>query len=850
MSAVLATQFVKTRPFGPTPCDVMVVGEAPGANEEIMGIPFVGASGDLADKLLAESGFIPRDLLKLPYEEGIKARRAWRDTHMFFTNACKYRPPENKIENFFLDSKRLKPNELIADGIREFKEEISRVQPKLIICFGDTPMWALTGNHGITKWRGSMLEYDYMTPGGLKRTALILPTFHPANLFHEWANRPFVVHDLRRAKEALDRGNWPKRDYTYLLRPSFTDTMDVLGTLFRKAEQASPDNPLPLSSDLETRAGYIACHGIAWSSLAAISIPSMCVERPSGYFTLDEDVAIWERERVLLTHPNVEVIGQNYLYDSQYFARRRGYVPRLRQDTMAMQHVAWPGLPKTVGFLSSMYCQHHVYWKEEGKTWEPGVPEEQLWHYNCEDASRTFEIRLILEDVLRRLNLWHLYRFQMSLFIPVLEMMLRGMKLNMHLRASHGEKLLEVMMDRQQFLNAVLNRDFNPRSPPQMFNLFYNELRCTKILSRKTKRPTCDEDALNVFSHKEPLLKCITQPIIDIRSLGAMISNIIQAKEDADGRLRSEFSPYQAESFRWVSRKNAWDGGTNLQNWTKGDEDKENPTLEHSFPVPNARKLLIPDSGFEIASNDLSGADAQTVAWEANDEDLKAAFRAGVKIHAHNARTVWPKLAPTGFEQPYYDRIRTGVHLVNYLGERGTLARAIGVPEWEAQQFIDLWFRLHPKIQDWHNRIQHQLETTHCIYNKFGYRRFYFDRVNDLLPEAIAWIGQSQTACVTNRAFSKMTAWSNIRRGADYKLWDDETIKLSKELYEMDFQMLLQVHDELVYQYPIMYREEILRRTKVLGMVVVPYDDPLIIPWGLKTSTRSWGECEKREWPN
>lgn len=248
------------------------------------------------------------------------------------------------------------------------------------------------------------------------------------------------------------------------------------------------------------------------------------------------------------------------------------------------------------------------------------------------------------------------------------------------------------------------------------------------------------------------------------------------------------------------------------------------------YPIPNVRKLIIPSPGYEIASIDLAGADAQTVAWEANDADLKAAFRAKVKIHSHNAKIMFKgRGLITGLEQPYYDLCRTGCHLINYVGGVDELAGAMRISKWEAKQFRDLWFELHPGILEWHERIQLQLKETRTVWNKFKYKRFFFDRIEGILPDAIAWIGQSTTACVTNRAFVAC----------------DE----DKELEELSYEALLQVHDELVFQYPVMHRIPVLRKVNSLAHIVVPYDDPLVIPWGLKTSTKSWGECEKREWP-
>ena len=119
---------------------------------------------------------------------------------------------------------------------------------------------------------------------------------------------------------------------------------------------------------------------------------------------------------------------------------------------------------------------------------------------------------------------------------------------------------------------------------------------------------------------------------------------------------------------------------------------------------------------------------------------------------------------------------------------------------------------------------------TRCVYNKFGYRKFYFDRISEVLPDAIAWIGQSTTACVANRGLVAVEAEEEMMR-------------------DLDIQFLIQVHDELVFQYPIRYRTEALKAIRPLVHVTVPYEDPLMIPWRLKTSQVSWGHCAASEWP-
>lgn len=790
---------VKTRPFGPSPADVMIVGEAPGAEEEIKGIPFVGSSGMELTKMLHEAGLVR--------------------TEVFLTNVCKYRPPMNDIAAFFLDKKLTQPNELIKEGLQELEQEINIVKPKLILAMGNTPLWALTGNRGITKWRGSMLT---------RNNSMLMPTYHPAMILREWSWRATAVHDLRRAAQALQNGGWPKVEKRFHVRPSFPDVLEILHMLLAKAEK----DPLKLASDLETRGKRIACHGIAWSTSDALCIPFMCVERVNGYWTEEQELAIWELQRRLLTHPNVRIVGQNYLYDAQYFAKEAGYVPRIYDDTLLMQNVAFPGQPKGLDYLSSMYRQFHRYWKDEGKNWDAKQPEEQLWVYNCEDGVATYEASDTLESVLKQLKLYELYRFQMEVWQVAFEMMLRGIRINKELRSKLAGEMLTALSEREGYLAELLGYPLNVRSPKQVHDLFYNQFRCRVIKARTTKKPTANDEALETWSREEPLLRVVTQPIADIRSLGVVNSNVIQAELDPDGRIRSLFDPTK-ETFRWGSSENAFGGGTNLQNWTKGDEDKEESALRPGQAIiPNVRKLAAPDPGCEIASIDLTGADAQTVAWEADDEELKKVFRENkIKIHAHNAKAVFKEKAPTGYEQPYYDYIRTGVHLVNYVGSAPTLAAALNTSIQEAKWFMNYWFTLHPGILEWHERIADQLMRTRAVYNAFGYRRFYFDRVQEILPEAIAWIGQSTTACVTNRALVAMRNAKELMR-------------------DLRIEILLQVHDEIVFQYPIPHRTEALRNLKPLVHITVPYQDPLVIPWGLKTSTASWGDCQKADWPN
>lgn len=246
--------------------------------------------------------------------------------------------------------------------------------------------------------------------------------------------------------------------------------------------------------------------------------------------------------------------------------------------------------------------------------------------------------------------------------------------------------------------------------------------------------------------------------------------------------------------------------------------------MKQDYKLPNIRKMFIPRVGFEMFEADLKGADAQVVAWEAEDEDLKAAFRAGLDIHSKNAEDMLGS-AFTRLQGEARARVRKkqkfAVHGTNYGGSPPAIAYAAGWTIHEADQWQKRWFSLHPKIRDWHKKVERQLQTTRKVTNAYGYSIHFFERTDDLLPEALAWVPQSTVAEVCYIGMIQL-------REAEPKV-----------------RLNLQVHDSTVGQYPIVESARMRKLLPTILQSVTPYADPLIIPWDLKYSRKSWGDMEK-----
>lgn len=218
---------------------------------------------------------------------------------------------------------------------------------------------------------------------------------------------------------------------------------------------------------------------------------------------------------------------------------------------------------------------------------------------------------------------------------------------------------------------------------------------------------------------------------------------------------------------------------------------------------------------------DLKQADAQTVAWEADDTVLKQMFREGADLHTQNAKDIYNTFAPTNHQR---QMAKHGVHATNFGATPATLAKKLDMTRRQADSFINRWFQIHPAIKKWQRRIEDQLMQTRIVANRFGYRRIFFGRLEHMLPEALAWIPQSTTVIVIDKGLNN----------------------LSTNLPEA--QVLLQVHDSLVGQYLLEHDSWIRPKIRENMLVEVPYDDPMTIEVELAISATSWGDCEKVEW--
>lgn len=559
------------QPRGPSKAKILVVGEAFGQNEEAAGVPFVGESGRELGRMLGEAGISESDVR--------------------FTNVINARPPDNKFEDVWLFKSKKKADaaggpyvklngryaqQHVVDGIGELFREIETCQPNVIVPLGNIPLWAITGNWGITKWRRSEISARINN-----RAWKVVPTYHPAYIMRAWEDRPIAVQDFRIIRRESETPHVFLPDYDFLLRPNFHDAMDYIQHLEELVAEGRP-----IAVDIETRNRQIACIGLAYSHLRAICIPIQSIDSITGsYWTIEEETEIIWRLKSLLR--SAHVIGQNFHYDNQYFARNYGFVCNLRDDTIFMQHVAFPGLPKGLDFLSSMYREHHTYWKDEGKNWDPKTTgEDQLWNYNCMDAVATFECHAVLQKVLTGFNLLPQYQERLLTQRNAFTMMLRGVTSDMTAKLELSSELHMALAQLRLWWNEIVGFDIFGTdkkkqekipgiSSKKAMKLCYDIFDLPKKYAgtKQARKLTANKEAMQEWEETcDPVVRPLLAAIRHYRSMLVFKSTFADQPLDHDARWRCTYNAGLANTFRWTSSEDAFNFGTNLANIPKGDE--------------------------------------------------------------------------------------------------------------------------------------------------------------------------------------------------------------------------------------------------------------------------------------
>ena len=781
-------------PTGPDSARIALVGEFPRTQELHTGLPFSGSGSADLQRMLLDAGASLSEcfctyvtLSKVP---GLTAEGIVPGEALKRTDASAVWCGRIVTQQF-------------RDGLERLRTELLAAKPNVVCALGDVALFALTGQWSVTQWRSSIMESTLIP--GLK----VIPTFNPTRLRAQPEMLPIMSHDLKRVVRQSSSPAIVRTEERFLVQPPFEKATAALEALIAMPAQ-------PIAADIETRAGHIACIAFAWSASDAVCIPLMCRHSPTGYWSLAEEVQLVRL--VLAVMRKHTIVGQNWNYDAQYIHRYWHFICPQSEDTMIAHHSCFSGMPKNLAFLSSLYLEDHIYWKDEIADWKStDGTEEAYWRYNCKDAVRTYACYSVLRETVRSMGMESVYQFQLALSKAVLKTMLRGLRIDTAAKAAISQELTALLDAKDLWLQSIIGQQLNPNSSPQMQDFFYRQMGQPVIKNKKTHSVTCDDAALAEIALHEPILRPIVTNIADMRSLKVFRNTFVEAKADWDGRMRTSFNVCGTETYRFSSTKNAFGNGLNMQNIPKGGTLSE----FSSVVMPNVRKLFLPDDGMTVFDMDLDSADLRIVTWESGCVWMKEHFAAGRKPYVEVMKEYYRDSTMTKQSHPReYAVFKALCHGSNYLGTPAGMAPRLGLLVNEVERIQRWYFGLAPEIAAWQSSIKEQVLKRRCIQNVFGYRCYFLGKVEGTtFNEAVAWIPQSSVACLINRAY----------------------MAIHNKLPEVE--VLLQVHDSLVGQFPTAKADVLLPQIESTSRIVLPYSDPTVIPVGVATSDVSWGDC-------
>ncbi len=404
--------------------------------------------------------------------------------------------------------------------------------------------------------------------------------------------------------------------------------------------------------------------------------------------------------------------------------------------------------------------------------------------YAGEDADYTYRLHLILEEELKKAELLSLYKEVEMPLIPILaEMEMAGISLNSEILKEYGKELEEKLLNIETEIFRLVGHDFNIASPKQVQEVLFVERRL-KPIKKTTTGYSTDMSVLEELAKEDP----VPAQILRHRTLSKLKNTYVDSLPlltDKDGRIHTSFIQTGTATGRLSSRD------PNLQNIPIKDE--EGRRIRSAFIAPPEKVLL---------SADYSQIELVVLAHFSEDPALLEAFQSGADIHRRTAALIF-NIADENVNSEERRVAKTINFGVMYGMSAFRLARELDIPQTEARTFIERYFATYKGVQEymddliaktyklgWATTLLGRRRPIPAIRSKNKTERAAAERV------AINTPIQGSAADIVKLAMLRMDKL--LRKGEPKEIFGGQKPPNS----EKTPRLLLQVHDELIYEVP------------------------------------------------
>ena len=518
---------------------------------------------------------------------------------------------------------------------------------------------------------------------------------------------------------------------------------------------------------------------------------------------------ILEQLKPLLEDDAVLKVGQNLKYDAHVLANHGIHLRGIAHDTMLESYVLNSTSSKhNMDALAKEHLDHDCISFESlaGKGAKQltfnQIEVEQASQYAAEDADITLRLHEVLKQKLSDSeSLLSLYQEVELPLVQVLTYMEKeGAYVNATKLHQQSEEIKTRLAELEKHAFELAGEEFNLNSPKQLQTIFFEKLELPIIKKTPKGQPSTAEEVLVELSLTYDLPKVILEHRGLAKLKNTYTDKLPQMIHPATGRVHTSYQQAVTATGRLSSTD------PNLQNIPIRNE--QGRKIRQAFEAPK---------GTIMVAADYSQIELRIMAHLSGDKGLLDAFAQGKDIHKATAAEIMgvDESEVTSEQRRHAKAVNFG--LIYGMSAFG-LARQIGVGRKEAQEYIDIYFERYPGVRDY-------MERTRDVAAKQGYVETLFGRRLHL-PEINSSNGMRRQAAERTAINAPMqgTAADIIKR-AMVKMFDWVS-------QETDIKMIMQVHDELVFEVPEDQLEDCKAKIKTIMEAAADLDVPLVVDVG------------------
>jgi len=517
-----------------------------------------------------------------------------------------------------------------------------------------------------------------------------------------------------------------------------------------------------------------------------------------------------------LENPARAKLGQNIKYDRHVFANHGIEVQGYQHDTMLQSYVLEVHKPHGLASLAERHVgrsginYEDLCGKGASQIKFNQVEIVKASEYSCEDSDQTMDVhRVLWPQLLANDKLRFIYELEIQSSEGLYRIERNGVLIDGPMLAKQSSELGARIVQLETEAHALAGQPFNLSSPKQIGDIFFTKLGLPVVKKTATGAPSTDEEVLEKLAEDYPL----PAKILEHRGLsklkGTYTDKLAQLAHPRTGRVHTHYAQAVAVTGRLSSTD------PNLQN----------------IPVKTAegrrvREAFVAAPGCVIASADYSQIELRIMAHISEDEALLRAFNDGLDVHRATAAEVFGvTVEQVSSEQRRYAKV-INFGLIYGMSSYG-LARNLGIETKAAAAYIDKYFQRYPGVKTYMDETRLSAKSKGYVETVFG-RRLYLPEINS--PNG------------PRRSGAERAAINAPMQGTAADLIKLSMVKVQQVLDAegRGTKMIMQVHDELVFEVPL--AEQAWVRTEIPRLMagVAQLKAPLLAEIGIG---KNWEEA-------